>query len=96
MMLYDVLWCCMMLYDVKAVDFIAELCVFKLNAKLKPSYIPRCGVFFLLNGVRSRTLPILCIDTSTLDVEPTLTRMRGQMNYITRRMKLRRPYTAPR
>ena len=45
MMLYDVLWCCMMLYDVIAVDFIAELCVFQLNAKLKPSYIPRCGIF---------------------------------------------------
>ena len=47
MMLYDVLWCCMMLYDVIAVDFIAELCVFQLNAKLKPSYIPRCGIFHL-------------------------------------------------
>ena len=35
----------MMLYDVIAVDFIAELCVFQLNAKLKPSYIPRCGIF---------------------------------------------------
>ena len=45
MMLYDVLWCCMMLYDVIAVDFIPELCVFQLNAKLKPSYIPRCGIF---------------------------------------------------
>ena len=48
MMLYDVLWCCMMLYDVIAVDFIAELCVFQLNAKLKPSYIPRCGIFIYL------------------------------------------------
>ena len=47
MMLYDVLWCCMMLYDVIAVDFIPELCVFQLNAKLKPSYIPRCGIFCL-------------------------------------------------
>ena len=37
----------MMLYDVIAVDFIPELCVFQLNAKLKPSYIPRCGIFFL-------------------------------------------------
>ena len=45
MMLYDVLWCCMMLYDVIAVDFIPELCVFQLNAELKPSYIPRCGIF---------------------------------------------------
>ena len=45
MMLYDVLWCCMMLYDVIAVDFIPELCVFQLNAKLKPSYILRCGIF---------------------------------------------------
>ena len=45
MMLYDVLWCCMMLYDVIAVDFIPELCVFQLNAKLKPSYIPHCGIF---------------------------------------------------
>ena len=45
MMFYDVLWCCMMLYDVIAVDFIPELCVFQLNAKLKPSYIPRCGIF---------------------------------------------------
>ena len=50
MMLYDVLWCCMMLYDVIAVDFIPELCVFQLNAKLKPSYIPRCGIFISLFG----------------------------------------------
>ena len=47
MMLYDVLWCCMMLYDVIAVDFIPELCVFQLNAKLKPSYILRCGIFLM-------------------------------------------------
>ena len=47
MMLYDVLWCCMMLYDVIAVDFIPELCVFQPNAKLKPSYIPLCGIFNL-------------------------------------------------
>ena len=47
MMLYDVLWCCMMLYDVIAVDFIPELCVFQLNAKLKPSYIPRCRIFII-------------------------------------------------
>ena len=51
-----------MLYDVIAVDFIPELCVFQLNAKLKPSYIPRCGIFiYFLNGVRLRTLPILCM-----------------------------------
>ena len=50
MMLYDVLWCCMMLYDVIAVDFIAELCVFQLNAKLKPSYIPRCGIFRIVQS----------------------------------------------
>ena len=50
MMLYDVLWCCMMLYDVIAVDFIPELCVFQLNAKLKPSYIPCCGIFPLESG----------------------------------------------
>jgi len=36
-----------MLYDVIAVDFIPELCVFQLNAKLKPSYIPRCGIFLV-------------------------------------------------
>ena len=37
----------MMLYAVIAVDFIPELCVFQLNAKLKPSYIPRCGIFII-------------------------------------------------
>ena len=47
MMLYDILWCYMMLYDVIAVDFIAKLCVFQLNVKLKPSYIPHCGIFLL-------------------------------------------------
>ena len=51
MMLYDVLWCCMMLYDVIAVDFIPELCVFLLNAKLKPSYI------FILNCIDGNQSP---------------------------------------
>ena len=56
MMSYDIVWCCMMLYDivwhcmtsynVVAADYIPELCVFQLNAKLKPSYIPWCGIFY--------------------------------------------------
>ena len=45
MMIVMMMMIIMMLYDVKAVDFIAELCVLQLNAKLKPSYIPRCGIF---------------------------------------------------
>ena len=48
MMLYDVLWCCMMLYDVIAVDFIPELCVFQLNRKLKPSIFRVAGFFTII------------------------------------------------
>ena len=60
MMLYDVLWCCMMLYDVIAVDFIPELCVFQLNAKLKPSYIPRCGIFHVFVQVFTSARRSIC------------------------------------
>ena len=51
-MLYDAVRHHMMLYDVIAVDFIAELCVFQLNAKLKPSYIPLCGIFVVLLTIK--------------------------------------------
>ena len=32
-------------YIPKRADYIPKLCVFQLNANLKPSYIPRCGIF---------------------------------------------------
>ena len=73
MMLYDVLWCCMMLYDVIAVDFIPELFVFQLNAKLKPSYIPRCGIF--ITGFTGNTVELCSLGTFSCRAVNTLNKI---------------------